>query len=94
MGILRNRLEEYNKSDYCPMHMPGHKRNTKMLGTKLPYNIDITEIDGFDDLHHPTEIIKDIQERKTIKIFLLFPDQNFLIMIQLTGLNLMTPVGM
>ena len=42
MGILRNRLEEYNKSDYCPMHMPGHKRNTKMLGTKLPYNIDIT----------------------------------------------------
>lgn len=68
MGILRNRLEEYNKSDYCPMHMPGHKRNTKMLGTKLPYNIDITEIDGFDDLHHPTEIIKDIQERAK-KIF-------------------------
>ncbi len=35
------------------MHMPGHKRNTAMLGDDLPYSVDITEIDGADDLHDP-----------------------------------------
>ncbi len=35
------------------MHMPGHKRNVAMLGDGLPYSIDITEIDGADDLHDP-----------------------------------------
>ena len=38
-----------------PMHMPGHKRNIAMLGTDLPYSVDITEIDGADDLHDPEE---------------------------------------
>jgi arginine/lysine/ornithine decarboxylase len=42
-------------SDYgnasVPMHMPGHKRNTALLGEDLPYAADITEIAGFDDLH-------------------------------------------
>ena len=37
------------------MHMPGHKRNTAMLGDALPYSVDITEIDGADDLHDPEE---------------------------------------
>ena len=37
------------------MHMPGHKRNTEMLGNSLPYEIDITEIDGADDLHDPED---------------------------------------
>lgn len=63
MGKLYNELENYNKQNYCPMHMPGHKRNEKLLGTKLPYDIDITEIDGFDDLHHPQGIIKEIEEK-------------------------------
>ena len=38
-----------------PMHMPGHKRNIAMLGTDLPYSVDITEIDGADDLHDPED---------------------------------------
>lgn len=63
MGKLYNELENYNKQNYCPMHMPGHKRNEELLGTKLPYNIDITEINGFDDLHHPQGIIKEIEEK-------------------------------
>ena len=37
------------------MHMPGHKRNIEMLGNSLPYEIDITEIDGADDLHDPED---------------------------------------
>lgn len=46
-----------------PFHMPGHKRNTKLLGDKLPYEIDITEIDGFDNLHCPEGVIKEIEEK-------------------------------
>lgn len=38
-----------------PMHMPGHKRNTEILGDDLPYGADITEIEGFDNLHAPEE---------------------------------------
>lgn len=63
MENLYNKLENYNKQNYCPMHMPGHKRNIKLLGNKLPYNIDITEIDGFDDLHNPQGVIKEIEEK-------------------------------
>ena len=63
MENLYQKLEKYSKKDIVPLHMPGHKRNTKMLGTQLPYNIDITEIDGFDDLHHADGIIKNIQEK-------------------------------
>ena len=63
MGKLQKKLEDYNNQDYCPMHMPGHKRNTQLLGKKLPYNIDITEIDGFDDLHHSEGILKNIQDK-------------------------------
>jgi arginine/lysine/ornithine decarboxylase len=33
------------------MHMPGHKRNTALLGAELPYALDITELPGFDNLH-------------------------------------------
>ena len=68
MENLYNKLESYNKQNYCPMHMPGHKRNTELLGSKLPYNIDITEIDGFDDLHNSQGVIKEIQE-KAQKLF-------------------------
>ena len=40
--------------------MPGHKRNIKFC---IPSsNIDITEISGFDNLHSPTGIIKNLQE--------------------------------
>lgn len=63
MGNLLKKLEKYYNEDYLPMHMPGHKRNVKLLGEKLPYKIDITEINGFDDLHHAEGLIKDIEEK-------------------------------
>ena len=63
MGNLQEKLEKYYNKDYLPMHMPGHKRNVKLLGEKLPYKIDITEIDGFDDLHHASGIIKNIEDK-------------------------------
>lgn len=62
MGILLEKLIEYSESDYYPYHMPGHKR--KAAGT-LPKEwtaTDITEIEGFDNLHQPEEILKKLQE--------------------------------
>lgn len=44
------------------MHMPGHKRNTELLTMVNPYSIDITEIDGFDNLHRPEGILKKSME--------------------------------
>ena len=48
---IYSKLKEYSKSDYYPFHMPGHKRRNMEFVN--PYEIDITEIEGFDDLHHP-----------------------------------------
>ena len=43
--------------------MPGHKRNGEIMENGLPYQIDITEIEGFDDLHHARELLKEAQDR-------------------------------
>jgi arginine/lysine/ornithine decarboxylase len=59
---LLHKLVDYGNSDFYPFHMPGHKRqmNSEFLKEfPNPYSIDITEIDGFDNLHHPEEILKD-----------------------------------
>lgn len=61
MGELFKKLKEYADSDYLPMHMPGHKRRMGELGN--PFFIDITEINGFDDLHHAEGILLDAQMR-------------------------------
>ena len=55
--MLDQRLEEYAKSDIYPFHMPGHKRRWSAAAD--PYAIDITEIDGFDNLHHAEEVLKE-----------------------------------
>lgn len=60
---LYYRLKEYKDEGYYPLHMPGHKRNSNLLGFDNPYTLDITEIDGFDNLHHAEGILKDGMER-------------------------------
>lgn len=55
------KLKAYGKSDHYPFHMPGHKRIA--LEESSPYSIDITEIDGFDNLHSAEGILKDAQKR-------------------------------
>ena len=63
MERLYDKLKAYSESDFYAFHMPGHKRNKALLGIELPYDLDITEIDGFDDLHHADGILKEEQER-------------------------------
>lgn len=61
---LLDLLKEYENSDFYPFHMPGHKRDRDraMAGFCNPALIDITEIDGFDNLHHPEGILKESME--------------------------------
>lgn len=56
---LIERLRKYSCSEDYPMHMPGHKRREKLLVSPTDiYSMDITEIPGFDDLHHPEGILR------------------------------------
>lgn len=50
--MLYDKLKKYSKSGVYPFHMPGHKRNTALSDGTMPYEIDLTEIDGFDNLHN------------------------------------------
>lgn len=68
MEKLYKALEEFSKTEDYPFHMPGHKRNPKTVDGDFPFERDITEISGFDDLHHPKGIIKESQER-TAKLY-------------------------
>jgi arginine/lysine/ornithine decarboxylase len=60
---LFEQLRSYGESDYYPYHMPGHKR--KQLGNLPPdlLEADITEIDGFDNLHQAEGILHDLQDK-------------------------------
>lgn len=60
--LLITKLMEYGASDVYPLHMPGHKRqlSSHFQGDfPNPFSIDITEIAGFDNLHHPEGILKE-----------------------------------
>lgn len=64
-NMLYDKLIHYKTGDYYPFHMPGHKRNSRMQ-MENPYAIDITEIEGFDNLHHPQGILKEEMERASV----------------------------
>lgn len=63
MGRLYEKLVEYGESDYYPYHMPGHKRNMEGCPLEEYYKTDITEIDGFDNLHQAEGILLDLEMR-------------------------------
>ena len=58
--MLNEKLDKYLKKDYYPFHMPGAKRSS-ILRNDLPYKRDLTEIDGFDNLNDPKEILHDLE---------------------------------
>ena len=58
MKPILQRLSELGEN--YPFHMPGHMRNfmrNSILGDIM--SIDITEITGYDDLHHPKDMIRE-----------------------------------
>ncbi len=60
---LYRALSAYSESDFYPCHMPGHKRNSLSGEMADFYKIDITEIEGFDNLHQAEGILLEAQER-------------------------------
>ena len=60
MKSFVEKLLELNQKNIYPLHMPGHKRRMTLPN---PYSIDITEIDGYDNLHAPEGMIKDLEDR-------------------------------
>ncbi len=59
---LYARLKEYADSGIYPFHMPGHKRRCAPEETGEVYRMDITEIDGFDNLHDARGILREAQQ--------------------------------
>lgn len=58
-----NGLKKYAEENNIRFHMPGHKGKDMMkyIADMIPY-IDVTEIEGTDNLHAPSSIIKESME--------------------------------
>ena len=61
---ILSKLDKYKHENIVPMHMPGAKRNKELIELYMgdmgnPYEKDITEINGFDNMHNAETIIKD-----------------------------------
>ncbi|RKM57781.1 aminotransferase class I/II-fold pyridoxal phosphate-dependent enzyme [Butyrivibrio sp. XB500-5] len=63
MHDLYHELINLAESDNYPFHMPGHKRNTMSTPFEGAFRCDITEIDGFDNLHDESGLILDAEKR-------------------------------
>ena len=57
--MIEQKLKALAQSDGYPFHMPGHKRQ---LSGFFPYELDITEIEGFDNLHHAKGLLFEAQQ--------------------------------
>lgn len=60
---LPEKLTAYAAGDTYPLHMPGHKRRPEAATFADPFAIDITEIDGFDNLHDASGVLADEMAR-------------------------------
>lgn len=60
---MLEKIKKYTASGVYPFHMPGHKR---MTHPDYPFSVDMTEIDGFDNLHHPEGCIRDIEKKAAV----------------------------
>ncbi len=63
MPDLYQELNNLADGDLYPFHMPGHKRNLESTPLKGAFRCDITEIDGFDNLHDEQGIILEAEQR-------------------------------
>lgn len=63
MEHLFSKLEKNGESNFYPYHMPGHKRHECGALPAALSRLDITEIDGFDNLHQPEGILDRLQKK-------------------------------
>lgn len=63
MADLLEHLQKLQSSDEYPFHMPGHKRNFGADFMDNPYGIDITELEGYDNLYEADGILQDAMKR-------------------------------
>ena len=63
MKNLKDELTEYSEAGVYPFHMPGHKRNIEKMPKWNLWQIDMTEVEGTDNLHHAEGILKDAMAR-------------------------------
>lgn len=63
MAKLIDELIRLADSDEYPMHMPGHKRHGEGSFLENAYRIDITEIEGYDNLYEAEGILKTALDR-------------------------------
>jgi len=64
---LFERLVEHAEGGHASLHVPGHKSGQGIDPAARPYyesllRLDLTEITGLDDLHHPEEVILQAQQ--------------------------------
>lgn len=62
METLFEKLKDYAGSEIYPCHMPGHKRQGAGALPQGLAELDITEIEGFDNLHQPEGVIRQLQQ--------------------------------
>lgn len=87
-------LKLYLGTDPLPMHMPGGKRNPDFVSQA--FMRDITEIEGFDNLHAPTGLLKDMEECaaslwKAENAFLSVNGSTALILAAIRGAAMLNP---
>lgn len=63
MADLLEHLENLRDSDEYPLHMPGHKRHFAFPKAENPFGVDITEIEGYDNLYEAEGILQDAMRR-------------------------------
>ena len=61
-STLYRQLERYCSFGPYPFHMPGHKRSL-CIQEGLPYEWDLTEVEGTDDLHEAEGILQAAMDR-------------------------------
>ena len=65
---INDKLRQLKRKGRLPFHMPGHKRKPAhpgeaLQGADLIRSADITEISGYDNLHHPREMIRESMDQ-------------------------------
>ncbi len=63
MSSLLEALKKHSDQGFAPFHMPGHKRNPRFEHLMGVEGLDITEIEGFDNLHDLKGILREVDDK-------------------------------